>query len=775
MYRKIIKNDIKKSKLITVTITAFILLAALLTSLAAALAVNLFGAIDNLMLEAKTPHFMQMHSGDIDMERLTQFADTQSNVEAFQVLEFLNIEGSEIILGDNSLDGSVQDNGLSVQSENFDFLLDLNGDIVYPADGEIYVPVYYMKEGQAAANDTVSIHGVTFTVAGFIRDSQMNSAMISSKRFLVSDNDFEKVRDFGKLEYLIEFRFTDSPSISAFTAAYIEAGLEANGPSPVTYALIQMANAITDGIMIAVLMLISLLVIVVTFLCIRFTLLAKVEEDYREIGVLKAIGLRVGNIKKLYMAKYGVIAAIACVLGFLSSLLLGEPLMENIRLYMGESDNAVLGFLFGILGAAIIFFVIVLYVNGVLRRFRKISAAQAIRFGAPQESSKTTRSFQLSKNRLFSRNVFLGVKDVLSRKKLYVTMLLVLVISSFIMIVPQNIYNTISDRSFMTYMGVGICDMHLYIQQTDTDNIPQKTAEIAAVLAQDDRISKYTVLTSFMFDMPMDDGTIQRLKVELGDHSTFPIEYSSGRAPQTETEIALSTLNADDLEKTVGDGIVLAVDGVEKHLTICGIYSDVTNGGRTSKAIFKTEQVNILWSSILVTLSDRSLTDAKVAEYKERFSFAEVSNIDDYIEQSFGSMTAAIQKASYASIAVTILLSILVTVLFMKMLVAKDRYSISVLKSIGFTSLDIRRQYVTRSIIILALGVVIGTVLANTLGELVGVALISSFGASTFHFAINPLFAYLLSPLVIAACVYIATLLGISDIRSLKVSEYIKE
>ena len=100
MYRKIIKNDIKKSKLITVTIMAFILLAALLTSLAAALVVNLFGAIDNMMLEAKTPHFMQMHSGDIDMARLENFADTQSNVEAFQVLEFLNIEGSEIILGD---------------------------------------------------------------------------------------------------------------------------------------------------------------------------------------------------------------------------------------------------------------------------------------------------------------------------------------------------------------------------------------------------------------------------------------------------------------------------------------------------------------------------------------------------------------------------------------------------------------------------------------------------------------------------------------------------
>ena len=449
--------------------------------------------------------------------------------------------------------------------------------------------------------------------------------------------------------------------------------------------------------------------------------------------------------------------------------------MPGFSIYMGESDSAVLGFLFGILGAAIIFFVIVLYVNGVLRRFRKISAAQAIRFGAPQESSKTTRSFQLSKNRLFSRNIFLGIKDVLSRKKLYVTMLLVLVISSFIMIVPQNIYNTISARSFMTYMGIGECDIILGVRQTDTDHVSEKTAEIADAMAQDDSISKYTVLNSFMFDMYMDDGTTQRLRVELGDQSVFPIEYSSGRAPQTEMEIALSTLNADDLEKTVGDEIVLVVDGVEKHLTVCGIYSDITNGGKTAQAVFETERTDILWSKIPVALSDRSLIDAKVTEYRDRFSFARVSNIDDHIDQSLGSMTAAIQKASYASIAVTILLSILVTLLFMKMLVAKDRYSIAVLKSIGFTSSDIRRQYVMRSIIVLALGIVIGTVLANTLGELVGVALISSFGASTFHFEINPLFAYLFSPLVIAACVYIATLLGVSDIRSLKVSEYIRE
>jgi putative ABC transport system permease protein len=69
----------------------------------------------------------------------------------------------------------------------------------------------------------------------------------------------------------------------------------------------------------------------------------------------------------------------------------------------------------------------------------------------------------------------------------------------------------------------------------------------------------------------------------------------------------------------------------------------------------------------------------------------------------------------------------------------------------------------------------IGTVLANTLGEYVGVALMSSFGVSTFHFEINPLFAYVFSPLLLAACVYVATLLGTADIRRVKIFEHIKE
>ncbi|SHH88195.1 ABC transporter permease [Clostridium intestinale] len=775
MYGKIIKNDIRKSKLITVTITAFILVASMLTALAASMTVNLFGAIDNMLVSAKSLHFMQMHTGDVDRGQLQSFAEDNDKVEDYQVLEFLNIEGADIVIGDDSLAGSIQDNGLSVQGKKFDFLLNLDGEVIHPNDGEIYVPIYYMKEGNVALGDKVKIHDISFTVAGFLRDSVMNATLVSSKRFLVSQADFERVREFGKLEYLIEFRLAEDVSFPAFEADYINAGLPANGPPAITYKQVKMINGITDGIMIAVLMLISLLVIIVTFLCIRFTLLAKIEEDYKEIGVLKAIGIRVSLIKKLYLAKYGAIAGVACALGFLVSLPLQTHFMKNISLYMGESRSEIPGLLWGVLGAMLIFGVVMLYVNSVLKRFRKISAAQAVRFGAPREKSKFSRTFRLSDNRVFSRNIFLGIKDILSRKKLYITMLMVLIISSFIMIVPQNISSTISAKSFITYMGMGICDANIGVMRTQVEDVVGKANEIVDVLVEDKNVENYTLFTSRMLDRITDEGRTEKLMVAFGDYSVFPITYSKGYAPQLKSEIALSNLNAKDLEKTVGDEIVLMVDGSEKHLKVCGVYSDVTNGGRTAQAIFDTNSGDVLSVGIAVTFLDRKSVNEAIEQYREQFPFAKITGIDESIKQMLGSIRDAVKMASTAAIGTTILITLLVTMLFIRMIVTKDRHPIAILKSIGFTSKDIRGQYLTRSITVLILGLIIGTILANTLGELVGVAIVSSFGATTFRFVVNPWFVYLISPLLIACCIITATRPGISGIQTLKVSDYIKE
>ncbi|WP_239616411.1 ABC transporter permease [Cohnella mopanensis] len=773
MYYRIIRNDILKSKVISLTTMIFVAASAMLVSLAAILVVNLSGALDTLMTQAKTPHFMQMHSGEIDTARLTAFAEQNSNIDEFQVVEFLNIDGARIIMGDNSLANSVQDNGLSVQSEKFDYLLDLDGNVINVSDGEIYVPISYMKDNTAKIGDTAVISGKEFTVEGFLRDSTMNSSLSASKRFLVSDNDYAEIKNLGNIEYLIEFRLKDMSALGAFETAYTSAGLEMNGPT-VTYSLFRLMNAISDGMMIGVILLVSLLVVAIAFMCIRFTLLAKIEDDYREIGVMKAIGLRISDIKKIYLAKYAAIAATGSILGFALSFVFKGVLLKNIRLYMGGSENSSFAVAVGVIGILLVFFAITAYVNAILKRFRKISAAEAIRFGTSQDKNRSDKRFTLSGNRLFNANIFLGIKDVLSRKRLYATMLAVLVFSTFIMIVPQNLYNTISSKSFISYMGIGNYDLRIQLPG-NIDNISGKVAEIVKTVKNDQAISKVAVLTTKTFKAKMEDGSEENIKIELGDHSIFPIKYSKGRAPAADDEIALSTIYADEMSKKVGDVITLEIEGLEKDLTVSGIYSDITNGGKTAKAIITDNSAGIMWSIVSAELSDKSLVDAKVTEYADHFDYAKISDIDEFVSQTFGSTISSVEIASNVAVAVALVITILVTLLFMKMLVAKDRYSIAVMKAFGFTNSDIKAQYVSRTVFVLIVGIVLGTFLANTLGEMLAGLVISSFGASTFNFAVNPLSAYLFSPLMMICVVLIATMIGTSGAGQIKVSENIKE
>jgi putative ABC transport system permease protein len=772
MYYRTIRNDVLRNKAITLATTAFVASAAALVSLAAILIVSLSSAIDTLMTRAETPHFMQMHSGELDIARLGAFAEQNPAIAEFQVLQFLNIDGSQISFEGNSLVESVQDNGFSVQSDKFDYLLDLDGDVIHAADGEVYVPICYLQDGTARVGDQVDVSGKRFAVAGFLRDSQMNSLLASSKRFLVSESDFSEISGRGSMEYLIEFRLKDPSALGEFEAAYTSAGLDANGPT-ITYPLFRMMNGLSDGLMIAVILLISALVVTIAFLCIRFTLLAKIEEDYREIGVLRAIGVRAADIKRIYLAKYAAIAAAGSLLGFALSSAFRGLLLENIRLYMGESKDASFASLLGIIGVLLVFLAIVAYVNSVLKRFRRISPSEAIRFGVSQARSIGTERFHLSRNRLLSTNVLLGLRDVLARKKIYVTMLAVLVTAAFIIIVPQNLHSTISSRGFITYMGIGNSDLRIDIQQTE--EIAEKAVEISLAMENDSAIAKHVVLTTKTFGVRLDDGSEESIKVELGDHSVFPLEYHAGRAPTTTDEIALSVMNADEMGKTVGDALTLVVAGQDKNLTVSGIYSDVTNGGKTAKAIFTDNGADSMWSIVSAQLVDPSHVDIKIAEYSDRFDYTKISKIDEYVAQTFGSTITAVGKASYSAFGIALSITVLITLLFMRMLVAKERYSIAVLKAFGYRNSDITIQFVTRSAFVLIIGIFLGTILANTLGEALAGRVIAMFGASSFEFVTNPHLAYLFCPLMMACAVLVATILGTSDAGRIQISANIKE
>lgn len=781
MNRRLALNDFKRTRVSSLTLAAFIFLASLLTSVSVALIWNLQDAISTMMERAKTPDYMQMHSGTVDMNRMDAFAQTQ-NVVDWQVLEMINIDAGLIRCGETTLRDSVQDNGFSVQSDRFDFLVDTAGQPVYPQEGHIYLPLHYRSllasgtaEKKPAESDTqfISIGNLELQVDDYIRDAMMNAALVSSKRFLVHPADLERLRPIGVSESLIEFRLEPGTDLGSFEAAYIQAGLESDGPPAITAPLIRLINSISDGLMIAVLLLIGGGVILVTFLVIRFSLLAKVEDDFREIAVLKAIGFRNAETVALFSAKYRMITIIATLLGFLTSPIVLRPLMANIRLYMGTGKSPHLGTLFALIGALLIYLVIHGFVHHTFGVFKTITPAAALR-GEREEKRRTVLTkLTLSKTSLRLTPVIRTVKDLVARRGLYLTLFILFAVATFLCITPQNIYDTIADRSFIRYMGIGDCDVRFDLQQIA--NIPEKTAAIVTSLRTDPDVRSVNGLISYGLEEVRPDGSTKPLKVEIGDHTIFPTAYLSGEAPTSDREIALSVLNAEELERNVGDSLRVRVDGTERDLIVSGIYPDITNGGKTARATFPVNDEHVLWAIVTASLEPNVNADAKEAEWNGQFPGVKIAKIQTYINQMFGDTMAAIRKSAVIARLAMCFLAALITVLFFAMLISKDRAEIAALKTVGFTNRTVRNSYRYRLGAVLLLALPTGILLAATIGRDFSALLISNFGAHGFAFKPTPAFNLLIVPLLLTGTTMAAITLAVNAIGHLNIADSLKD
>ena len=129
----------------------------------------------------------------------------------------------------------------------------------------------------------------------------------------------------GEPEYLIEFKLNENGDSNAVQTAYIEGGLPANGPT-VGGQIFMIFNAMSDAAVAMVIILISVLLIMIASLCIRLTFLATIDEDLREIGVMKAIGISKKDIKKVYLNKYRVMSVAAGIIGYLLSFAVGKSI-----------------------------------------------------------------------------------------------------------------------------------------------------------------------------------------------------------------------------------------------------------------------------------------------------------------------------------------------------------------------------------------------------------------------------------------------------------------
>ncbi|MEW9502818.1 ABC transporter permease [Jeotgalibacillus marinus] len=776
MLLKMLRKDFHRKKSITITLFIFVMLSAFLVSSGSIMFIKLFDSIDNLFTTSNTPHFVQMHAGEVDQTEIDRWTSSNSLVKDQQTVEMVGIDGANIFLGNSHEPekNSVMDISFVKQNKSFDYLLDLENQVIQVSKGEVGVPIYYMQEENLKLGDKVRISNGSFdkefTVAYFVQDAQMNPSVVSSKRFLVNDADFETLKNnFDEKEYLIEFLLKDLSKLSEFSQAYQSSNLPHKGPS-VDYGTFKILNALTEGIVPAVILLVSILLMIIAILCLRLTILATIEEEYREIGVMKAIGIDEHYIKKIYLFKYIVLAALASIAGYLGSLFISPLFIENIMLYIGTTSDNILHQIIPFISVSIIFFIVVFFCRLTLRRFNKITTVEALRAGSIGETKISKGFLPMHKSKYLDVNIFLGLKDILGRLKMFGLLFFVFIVCSIIIIVPVNFLNTIQSPSFIKYMGVGQSDIRIDLQQSD--DIVQRFNDVLTYIENDKDVEKFSPMITSRFNVIDSDGVLENISIETGDFSIFPLEYLEGAAPSSGNEIVLSYLNAKEMGKSVGDTLSLIVDDNKKEMVVSGIYQDITNGGRTAKALLPVvNNKTVLWYVVNLDVKRHVNIGDKIHDYTEAFHSTKVTHLEGYLAQTLGGTIEQLKLMTIVAIVIAICVSILITSLFVQMLVAKDYSQIAIMKSIGFSLKDIQVQNVVKVLLVMVIGIIVGTIISNTIGQSLVNVLLSFLGASKIEFVINPVQAYVLCPLILILSVTVTTLLSTKSLKQAKLAD----
>jgi putative ABC transport system permease protein len=270
-------------------------------------------------------------------------------------------------------------------------------------------------------------------------------------------------------------------------------------------------------------------------------------------------------------------------------------------------------------------------------------------------------------------------------------------------------------------------------------------------------------------------GEQENIRVASGDETVFPLAYQEGTAPNSTNEIALSTLNAEELGKQVEDQLTLSYQGKAKEYVISGIYQDITYGGKTAKAAIEFEDSDVEVNIIYVNLKDSKMIADKTRQLRNAVPRGKVTPINEFITQTVGGITQSLTLVKNVSIAMSLLLIMLISLMVLRLMIAREHRAIAIKRAIGFSSRDLRIQLGIRILAIQFLAIAVGTDLANSFGgDLLGLML-SSLGASKINLMIEPVSAYVLCPLSQMLVATVTIILGTKIVKAYHIRDQIIE
>lgn len=660
------------------------------------------------------------------------------------------------------------------------------------------MPVEYQQSYDLQRHDVLRIatgtEPVELEIAGFIRDAQMASSMSSATRFLVAPEDFSVLKTSGgnAPEIIVEYLLDDPAAANDLQRAYESAeGVPQNGQA-VTYSMIRLFNALGDGMVAVALMFVSVVLIAIALLSLRFVIRGSLEDQVRPIGTMKALGIPSRTIVSLQLSKYSVMTIAACVIGGLLAIPLARLLTGGIQAHYAQAPAGLMTVLAPVLSLVLVYLLVIAICTGVLRAVRRIDVVGALVHGSTRSEAQAVRrarrrsahvrriglaGFRGGRRALTRR---LAVIDLQAEAGQWVLIPLVLMLATLLGTLPLSLLNTFENPRFVTYMGAPQADVRVDLQHSDT--VADDYRDVLADAEADPRLTDVRSFAMELYETPGAEGW-QLLRIEVGDYSDGGIDYLQGDAPRP-GQIALSMLNAEEHQAELGDEITIrpvgsagaGSAGREETLRVSGIYQDVTSGGYTAKM---ADEVRPGAAAYVVYAESAGDADPAAAaeDYSRRYPGASAFAMEDCMRQTMSYLTDALRSAAILAVVFGLGVVALITALFVRLRMTRNRQSMGTLAALGFAPDQIGSQVRFQTLITVALGTVLGVVLTATGGEaMVGVLLsLSGLGIAEVSFLPNPWLVYLAVPLALIATGYLSAVVLTARLRRAPMALWINE
>lgn len=488
----------------------------------------------------------------------------------------------------------------------------------------------------------------------------------------------------------------------------------------------------------------SFFAILATVLVVASSISSTVLSQFRQIGILKAVGFTQNQILALYMVQYLVLSMVGGPLGLLLGIAMSPLPLQSIAASLSTTFEPPLNLVLIGLVLCIIPGIVIAATLGSAYRGAKANIIKAIATGAEAPRKKPFWGIRLA-TRLDLPVVFiLGLNDVFARPfrsfltGLNLTLGVIGIVFGLCLNETIKIYQADPSLLGIAYDAVVTRGE---TSHSRTQHILSRAPGVEAFYAE------------YLVDAQTEEGQSFRVRAVEGDLVAFPFMIPEGRFFQPGSYEAIAGQGLLDwLGLRVGDEITLILDdGYERPLTwrIVGEYLEPDNTGQM----------------LMVSLSSiaRSIRHAKPATYLLKLSpNANVRQLKRYLEprpDSDLSLTLLGQAfpgaVFYLQLAILALSSILIGIALVNvfntsMLAMQEKLRvIGVLKTLGMTPAQVVAMVNTTAGFLgflatgfgLPLGVAFTRALLTTLGR--------TRGFGEVNVTLNVLYALLLIPLMI--------------------------